>query len=757
MIFPKNLKYNYRSLCSNMPNALVRQSNDLGVYSVPPQTPTDPRVRLAEEDSLQSLISAYQMSLARTAEWVQTPEFTIGDDRLLGIKGQYRSRFYPSDFITLNSSLTIPPLTTKEEVVKRVDTLSLVVFGAIAGQEHDPAIGEISFDYFSDEIPAQLKAENKENARRIRSFYCFVLSTTPLTKESFLESCVLSRVPVGGESRLNGDREISFVTNAAGSAFGNARLYGLDPKLVADVPYPIVNDFLEIVDIASIDRVQNLEEDGYIWGFRGEEPLNLDYSIRSLIQSIETDKTTLLQTGLNRLFSGSGYPRKKAVLNLIAGTVVGNLGRPGRPASSPNGSFCVANGQRISFLNGVVLQNEAARVLTASTDGSGNALLTIGLDTNVPSDTFFSESISDHRVFDQYGSDQTNFGTFLNLGQSGALIWQATSNSTIKPGQRAYFSAAVRYPPGSGFDIPFNKVDFVWMGGVPLNAANIRMGFRNDLTQYESPVSGDFIIVFDTGRAGILYILKRVSITTSALGVATIPESAKGNFAWIQGVSDRVDAPIKSGLQANASYEALVYHVPTAIENWQIQVSYSDYQGLGDQSAAFINGSVVVSNPVLIATTQGGGSSVFVSDASIRHSAIGMHLPIVDSEIDIYALDAPIRLPDEQNPGSLTTRMINPIPGLNVMPTPGTVLRYSQNPGIGSGRNINGMVKNRDGDLLGFRSNILHSKAFYLAVFAVLIRKDGVNRILIATKTTKGGEEISFDSASSIAFDLFEV
>jgi hypothetical protein len=101
--------------------------------------------------------------------------------------------------------------------------------------------------------------------------------------------------------------------------------------------------------------------------------------------------------------------------------------------------------------------------------------------------------------------------------------------------------------------------------------------------------------------------------------------------------------------------------------------------------------------------------------------------------------------------------MINPIPGLNVMPSPGTVLRYSQNPGIGSGRNINGRVNNRDGSVLGFRSNILHSKAFYLAVFAVLIRKDGVNRILIATKTTKGGEEISFDSTSSVAFDLFEV
>ena len=740
-----------------MPNALVRQNNDLGVYSVPPQTPTDPRVRLAEEDGLQSLISAYQASLSRSPQWLKTPEFTIGDDRKLTVKGQYQSKFYPTNFIGLEAALTVPALATKEEVVKRTDVLYLVIFGAIVGQEHDPAIGEISFDYFNDEIPAQLKAENKENSKRIRSYYALVLSATPLTPQTFLAECPLSRVPVGGEARLNGDREVSFSLDSAGKAFGNARLYGADPKLAADTPYPIVNDFLEIVEVAALARVQNLEENGYVWGFRGEEPFTLEYSIRSLARSIETDKTAIVHSTLNRIFSGSQGSRKKAVLNLIAGTVAGNLGHPGRPASSPNGSFCAANGQRISFLNGVVLQNEAARVLTASTDGSGNALLTIGLDTNVPSGSFFSESISDHRVFDQYGSDQTSFGTFLNLGQSGALIWQATSNSTIKPGQRAYFNAAIRYPAGSGFDIPFNKVDVVWLAGTPLNSTNIRMGFRNDLTQYESPVAGDFIVVFDTGRSGILYILKKVSVTTSALGVAVIPESAKGNFAWIEGVPDRIDAPIKSGLQPNSSYNALTYHVPTAIENWQIQVSYSEYQGLGDQSASFIDGSVVLSSPVLIATTQGGGSSVFVSDASIRHSAIGMHLPIVERDIEVYALDAPIRLPEEQNPGSLTTRIISAIPGANVMPSPGTVLKFVQNTGIGSGRNINGSVSNRDGNLLGFRSNVLHSKSAYLAIFAFLIRKDGVNKILVATKTTKGAEEILFDSASSVSFDLFEV
>jgi hypothetical protein len=40
---------------------------------------------------------------------------------------------------------------------------------------------------------------------------------------------------------------------------------------------------------------------------------------------------------------------------------------------------------------------------------------------------------------------------------------------------------------------------------------------------------------------------------------------------------------------------------------------------------------------------------------------------------------------------------------------------------------------------------------------AILIRKDGVNRILVATKTTRGTEDIALDSAQSVAFDLFEV
>ena len=88
-----------------MPNALVRQNNDLGVYSVPPQTPTDPRVRLAEEDGLQSLISAYQASLSRSPQWLKAPEFTIGDDRKLTVKGQYQSRFYPTNYIGLEAAL----------------------------------------------------------------------------------------------------------------------------------------------------------------------------------------------------------------------------------------------------------------------------------------------------------------------------------------------------------------------------------------------------------------------------------------------------------------------------------------------------------------------------------------------------------------------------------------------------------------------------------------------------------------------------
>jgi hypothetical protein len=512
-----------------------------------------------------------------------------------------------------------------------------------------------------------------------------------------------------------------------------------------------------VVEVATVWRVQNWSQDGYTWGFRGEEPLSLEYSVASSVVNGETDKNTLLRSTLKNLFSGSSGLRKKAVLNLIAGTVAGNLGRPGRPASSPNGSFCVANSQRISFLNAIVIQNEGTKVVTASTDGAGNALLTVGLDTSVPSDTIFSELASDHRVFDQYGVEQSQFGTFLNLGQSGSLIWQASSNSTIKPGQIAYINPAIRYPSGSGFDIPFDTIDRVWVAGSPIDQANIRMGHRNDLEAYESPVSSDFFVVFDTGRAGILYILKKISVITSPLGTAVIPQSVRGNFAWIEGVSERIDSPVKTGLQPEATYNALVYHVPTAIENWQIQVSYTTYQGLGDQFSAYLNGAVVVSGPVCFATTQCGGSSVFVSDASIRHSAIGMRLPSVESDIDSYTLDAPIRLPDEKNPGSLTTREVVMIPGSNVMPTPGTVLKFSQNSGIGSGRNINGILQTRENFPLGFRSIDLYAKSPYLAIMAILIRKDGVNRILVATKTTRGTEDIALDSAQSVAFDLFEV
>ena len=735
-----------------MPNALKRQLNDLGVISIPPQSSYDGRVRLAEEDALQALIAGFANTKGRSASWVQTPTLSIDSNRRLGIAGTFRSSIYP-DLLPINSGVIIPSLSSPDEVLNRLDRLYLLVFGAIVGEEHDPDIGNISFDYYDDD-QITLRAETKENALRARSYYAFVLAPAAIDGTALLAVLPDAIVPPGGQARLTGTKLMKFTGNAeTGFSSGSLRIFPSDPLLALNVDYPIINDFVELTEICKIKRVQNYTKDGYTWGRNGEEPLTNAFSLVNSAAAKEADRDARIRSKFNDIISGVGL-KSRAILNLAAGAIVGNQGREGRSASSPNGSFAVANGQRISFLNSAVLQNECCKVSEAGNDGSGNALITFELDTNVPSGTLFSDKALDHRVFDANGNDQTSFGSFVNLGRSGSLIWVASANSTVKPGQITYFSPAIKYPSGSGFDLPFIQAEQVWVAGTPLNPLNIRIGYLNDPSGYEQPIGSDFIPVFSPERAGLLYILKKVSVPTDANGTAYIGSGSKGNFAWIEGISTRVDAPIKKGLQPNATYNALVYYAPAAAETWQVQISYCSYRGLSD--GTFLNGATVASRPFALYTTQGGGSTVFQSDAAIRYRPIGMELPSNNGVINSYQLDTPIRFVGESNLGAFTTREGDILPGGGVLPAPGMVMSFTASVGIGSGREVNGVLS-VGGNTIGFKTAPLVRGKPYLAVVCFMAKKGDVERLVIATRVTIGGESIVFDSSTDTAFDIFEV
>jgi hypothetical protein len=287
-----------------------------------------------------------------------------------------------------------------------------------------------------------------------------------------------------------------------------------------------------------------------------------------------------------------------------------------------------------------------------------------------------------------------------------------------------------------------------------LNTANIRIGFLNDPTGYQQPVGGDYIPVFSPERAGLLYILRKVSVPTDANGTAYIGSGSKGNFAWIEGINSRIDAPIRKGLQPNATYNALVYYAPTAAETWQVQIAYCEYRGLSD--GTFLNGATVASRPFAIYTTQGGGSTVFQSDAAIRYRPIAMELPFSSGVVNPYELDAPIRFVGESNLGAFTTREGDILPGGGVLPAPGMLLSFTPSAGIGSGREVNGIL--RIGSMpIGLKTAPLNRSKPYLAIVCFMAKKGDVERLVIATRVTVGDESIIFDSSTDTAFDIFEV
>jgi len=742
-----------------MTSPFSRQPNDIAVHSIEPARPSDPRVRLAPEDALQGWISAYLAFQSRASEWAKV-QITVGT-RSVTVNGDYLSKLYPSVLLSLANTINIPAIPNLSDIVKREERLYLVLFGAITGGDQDAVLGQVSFQYL-DRNTNTLTPTTKENAKRDRIYWALVLSPTALTAESFYQSLTQEVIPANQEPRLTGDRVLT-VSNKTADGFvnGTQRIFALDPSLTQGATYPILQDFVEVTEVCRIVRQQNYLDRGYTFGNQGEEQFDAKYVIMPAALPKVRDIDSRIADRLIEIFSGKPGPLScysRTVQNLTAGLVGGNPGRAGESAASPNGSVCLANDNRVSFSNQALLQRLGVQITTATPDGNGAAVVTAQLNTNSPPGTVFSEKPSDHRIFKADGTEQSELGQFINLGQSGALVWVASQNSTIQPGNIVYFVPGIQYPSGSGFDIPFEEVERTWRNGTPISAANIRSGHCGDLQAYEAPANNEsYIAVFGKERAALHYIYKKVQVPVDSNGTALIPSAELGCFAFIEGATGRIDAPVKTGLTPNTMVNALVYYPPRSTESWQAQFRYCPYQGTSAVEPNFLDGAIVISKPYFWMTTQGGGNSVFQADSSIRYSPISMHLPLVENGIPCYRMDAAIRYYNEPNPGPSCTRPGAALSGAGLaMPTPGMTLSLVANPGIGSGKSLHAVLKS-NGVTVGFRNPILNRQVIYQSIIAFLVRKGQEERLVIATFTGDGGDSVEFDSTQGCAFDTFRI
>lgn len=736
-----------------MTNPFLPSTNDLSVKFVSPSSPTDPRTVLAEEFSLNSQLAITLFQSNRQSGWAENPEITVTASRRIRIKGKASLKIYPR-LIEVNNEILIPNLSNTTSTVRREDWISIVGLAAEVGEEQDLILGQVGFKY-EDTITNTIKDITKENARRYRAFWLIILHTENVTPNNIWQLLTTD---------FN-DKKISITDiSSTGFALGSYRIYAIDPLLKVGT-YNVIPDSIEIMPIGKILRLQNYEEDGYSYGYQLESPFSPEINITEHFRSLEVDSNIEqnIRKSLREIITGkkrrSSY-LKKAVLNLIAGSS-STPNRRGIIASSPNNSICIANDQRVSFTNQQILGNLAATWAIASVDGNGQPLVGVGLNTNSPTGSFFSESRENHKIYSLDGREQSSFGQFSGLGNNGSLQWIGKDNSTINPGDEVLFVPGITYSAGSGFSIPLSEINAAWINGQAISASNIRRGMSQDLTAYEAPANNEsFIIIYGTERAAIHYIYRRVSVQTTNQGVLAIPRTERGCFAFVQGVLGRIDKPIVTGLQPSIAYNCLVYYPPRTSETWQFEGTYSPYQGLGQlEASSFLNEATIISRPLCFLHTSGGGLSVHQGDSELAMNPISFHLPRLayGTGIPDYQFDAPVFFPNEPYPGPITWREVEPLTADGLMfPTPGQ--RISFNPSGLLNRSIAGSLS-VNGENMGYRIMPINNALPFQSVLIFAVEKNKERKMVIATQNCSSITSINIEinSSKQTAFDLFNL
>lgn len=747
-----------------MATLFPRKNNDWNVRNVAPKNDQDYRVPMAEEFALNGEISTSVVLASRKDEgWVKRPVFTVTQPRTLVITSAVVRAAALSNYeAEVAGTITVPALPSTGSLVKQEDWVSLVAFSAEVGAAQDPTLGQVSFNYREETNAGEIviKSATKENSRRIRSFWVWVISPNSLTKADFYAALPLNSA--GQPTLTISDK------SAAGFSLGTIRAFaGDDTNLALNAAYPVFEDLISIVPAFKIRRWQNFDSTGYTWGANGESPLS-----EAMILLAGKD---LLASGIperidRRIYEilaglpGANAGWSKAVLNLLAGSVASNTGNAGIPAASPNGSFCLANDQRVSYLNQAIVSTLACTTIeNASNDGNGNALLTFALNTNAPSGTYFSSDRNHHRIFNANGTDITALGRFQNLGQGGSLIWVSEgSSSGISPGEKAIFQPGIVFPAGSGFSIPFDSCDKAWLGSIPLDNANIRYGHLNnnqigeDIDEYEDPTNGEFFVVFSKERAGILYIYKRISVVANGSGILTVPALEKGVFAFVQGVAGRVDAPIVSGIPAGTTRKALIYYPPRSTENWQFRFNFCEYQKSAVLPAQ-LDGAEIISIPRTFIHTQGGGNSAYFGESRLKYTPISMHLPESGFAIPTYSINTPVALSGESLPTPVAFREIDYTPAnAGSVVTIGKKIYFNSAEG-GFSRSLTGAIVDAGGEPFGCSLPILSNGLAYEGVLIFAVRlTSGKTCLVISTKTSAGGNLVSSTVLGS-AIDIFDL
>jgi hypothetical protein len=724
-----------------MPSPLDRQPHDLAVKQMAPLSPTDLRVPTAEEFDLDSKIGMHLFRASRPEhQWLVPPTFAYAGTNTFTVSGTLATIGSPEPIVLDAVRFTPPPLENTFIQIGRADQLTLVGFAAEVGEIEDPLLGQFSYGF-----PGGVNSLAKENTRRYRHFWLLFYSIGTNTDISDVIAAL-------------GTAKSIPVANLLDTGFSRSgyQIYAKDPNLVAGKTYKVLADTIDVSPILRLERNQNNSYRGFSYGINSEVftidnvSSLADRSQREYTERIEDIcRERFLSIAAGKVGRLSSY--RRSILNVAIGSSSANVGNPGISAVSLNGSYATANDQRLSFTNQAITETRQSYAVTVTLSNTGNVLIATGLNTNAPPGSVFSSDKSLHKIYKADGTEQSQYGTWSNLSGTGGLQWLGTSNSTLIEGEIAYVVPAVDYPAGSGFDTPFLTIEKAWRNAVELSPANIRMGWSSDLIGYENPANGeDYILVAGTERAALHYIYRKISITVGTNGVAKVPSAMTGCIAFIEGITGRIDSPVRTGIGPGL-VNALIYHAPNSTETWQLQVRAPEYQGLDD----YLVSSKVCGTPIVYGHSQGAGGSVFQGELSTRYRPISLSLPSTGTGIPDYNLDTPIQLSGEEYRGPVSLRELDFLPGsAGVEPSVGKLVQ----PGAAAmnyTRSINQSLQ-IGGETIGFYApKLANGKPYQIAIVIPVVTAAGDHFAYIATKNTIGGENILLDPAIGVGIDLF--
>jgi hypothetical protein len=748
-----------------------RKANDLEILWIPPVDDSDERVPTAEELAANSHLGQQNLAAAqrveRPAGLKARPTFSSAAGRGLVVPAGLSAHApgHPALVpLPSNVTITLPALADTVSSVSRYDRIYLMVFGAIVTSAID---SDILMTFGWDNQSNVLQTLTQENTRRIRTVWALVCSQGVPSASSIYSALTT----VGTEKALTVSKA------AAGTTLSSTlQIYPQDPNLVDTKQYVVLQDTIELIDLCRVWRVQNFSQTGYVWGRTGESTtFDPEFHIQPTYRFVgdgweewqerarETFRRVIL--GLP-LIESPGSDRY--VTNLINGNVSTNLDAPGIATASPNGSTALTNTQRVSFTNErIVQQTFCTSVLTASSTGGagGLAQATIPFQTNSPAGSFFSQVVTDHKVFTAAGRDVTLDGTMTGLGGTGSLIWTANSAAIAAVGDTVYVCPGIVYPSGSGFAVT-GQIERVFLDGTQINAANV-LEAGNDIATYTNPAAAEnHIVVLGRERAALHYIYQKFTVSSNSSGVVAIPSGATGAIAFISGTSaptTRQDKPVITGLANSSSYTLLCYKAPPATEKWQFQLKIARYAGTAEKT--LLNGSTISTLPICVGHTQGGGNSTFLADGELQYEAIAFRLPAngIGGSIKHFACNYRMAFAGEGDIGATSYREIfmSPAAGLT-LPREGLTITTVDS-ATAQGKSLAVKLTDASGRSLGILKLPIQCAQVYQLVVAFTVLKAGERRLVICT-TNEGNTSLpsgcAFDSelaASYSAIDTFRI